>query len=163
MFIPESKKDDYKYTMSFTNQDKKEITVVVWNKSGPDGQAQSGMSLPPVLTFKLQPGGSRYVAFDENSQIAFSQDCERDPKRGNIRDCTWGEADYGNISNNRWSGYNRSSIPNSKGNVGLLTITCDVAETSSREENSFTHVDIPYAGGSVVPGPAAFHAFLGSD
>ena len=152
----------YKYSNTFTNPTPDKISVIVWNKSGKDGQPQSGMSLPPTLTFSLGPKESKAVAFDENSQVAFAQDCARDPMKGNLPDCTWGEADFGDLRNGGWSGYDRSSIPNSAGNTGLLTISCEGAKTSSKGSNSFTSAAQTNAGGSLAPGPAHFFTTMGA-
>ena len=153
---------NYKYSNTFSNPTGEKVTVIVWNKSGKDGQPQSGMSLPPTLKFDLGPQESVAVAFDENSQISFAQDCERDPSKGNIPNCTWGEADFGDLRNGGWSGYDRSSIPNSAGNTGLLTISCEGAQTSSQQSNSFTSAAQTNAGGSLAPGPAHFYTTMGA-
>ena len=154
--------EKYKYSNTFNNPTSDKITVIVWNKSGKDGQPQSGMSLPPTLTFSVGPNESKAVAFDENSQVAFAQDCERDPMKGNLPNCTWGEVDFGDLRNGGWSGYDRSSIPNSAGNTGLLTISCEGAKTSSQDSNSFTSAAQTNAGGSLAPGPAHFHTTMGA-
>ena len=158
---PEDAKS-YKYSNTFTNPTSDKITVILWNKSGPDGQPNSGMSLPPNLKFEVAPNQSVAVAFDENSQVAFAQDCARDPLKGNLPNCTWGEADFGDLRNGGWSGYDRSSIPNSAGNTGLLTISCEGAETSSKDSNSFTSAAQTNAGGSLAPGAAHFFTTMGA-
>lgn len=152
----------YKYSNTFTNPTSDKISVIVWNKSGKDGQPQSGMSLPPTLSFSLGPNESKAVAFDENSQVAFAQDCARDPLKGNLPNCTWGEVDFGDLRNGGWSGYDRSSIPNSAGNTGLLTISCEGAKTSSKASNSFTSAAQTNAGGSLAPGSAHFFTTMGA-
>lgn len=159
-FISESEDNKYKYTNQFCSESKEKITVIVWNKSGIDGQPQSGMSLPPNLKFDLGPGECRYVAFDENTQAAFSQDCARDPLKGNLPQCPWGEVDFGNQQNGGWSGYDRSTIVTGV-NSGVLTISCEGAETSSQEENSFTSASQTNAGGSKPPGEAHFKTKIG--
>lgn len=159
--VAESDLGKCKYSINFINQGGESITVIVWNKSGRDGQAQSGMSLEPNLKMPLGIGESQAVCFDENSQVAFSQDCKRDPLKGNLPDCTWGEADFGDLRNGAWSGYDRSSIPNGAGNTGLLTISCPDGETSSKESNSFENVAQTNAGGSLVPGPVHLKAQMG--
>ena len=154
--------EDYKYSNTFTNPTGEKLTVILWNKSGKDGQPQSGMSLDPLLKFDLDPNESKAVAFDENTQAAFSQDCPRDPMKGNLPNCTWGEIDFGDLRNGGWSGYDRSSIPNGAGNTGLLTISCEGAKTSSKEANSFTSAAQTNAGGALAPGPAHFKTTMGA-
>lgn len=152
----------FKYSNTFTNPTSDEIKVIVWNKSGKDGRPQSGMGLPPTITFALGPNESKAMAFDENTQAAFSQDCERDPMKGNLPNCTWGEIDFGDLRNGGWSGYDRSSIPNGAGNTGLLTISCEGAKTSSQESNSFTSAAQTNAGGALAPGAAHFSTTMGA-
>lgn len=153
---------DYKYSNTFTNPTSEKVTVIMWNKSGKDGRPQSGMGLDPLMTFSLDPNESKAVAFDENTQAAFSQDCPRDPMKGNLPDCTWGEVDFGDLRNGAWSGYDRSSIPNGAGNTGLLTMSSEGAKTSSKEENSFTSAAQTNAGGALAPGPAHFKTLIGA-
>lgn len=157
--IDESERDNYKYTLTFTNPHDEETTYIVWNKSGRDGQPQSGMALPPNLKFAVSPKKAQVIALDENSQISFSRDCERNVKSG-LADCTWGEADFGDRRNGGWSGYDCSSIPNTRGNVEYCKISCEGAKTSSNSYNSFTNVWQTNAGGSKAPGPVAIYAEL---
>ena len=160
ILIDESERSNYKYTLTLTNIHKAETTYIIWNKSGIDGQPQSGMGLEPNLKFTVSPKRSQVVAFDENTQISFSRDCPRNKLGGNLPDCTWGEADFGDLRNGGWSGYDCSSIPNTKGNVDYCKMSCEGAKTSSHEYNSFTDASQTNAGGSLAPGPAAFYAEL---
>lgn len=159
-FIDESERSNYKYTLTLTNIHNKDTTYIIWNKSGRDGQPQSGMGQEPNLKFTLSPRKAQVIAFDENTQISFSRDCERNERGGNLPDCTWGEADFGDLRNGGWSGYDCSSIPNTKGNVDYCKISCEGAKTSSHDYNSFTDVSQTNAGGSKPPGPVAFYAEL---
>lgn len=133
------------------------MNVIVWNKSGKDGQPQSGMGSTPNLNIPLGVGESKLVCFDENSQIAFSRDCTRSSV-SNSPDCTWGEADFGDLRNGAWSGYDVTSIANSAGNTENLAITCPNGKTSSQSENSFTNASQDNAGGAIAPGPMAIQA-----
>lgn len=160
IIVDESEKGNYKYTLTLSNIDNAETTYIIWNKSGKDGQPQSGMGLEPNLKFTVGPKKSQVIAFDENSQISFSRDCERNKLGGNLPDCTWGEADFGDLRNGGWSGYDCSSIPNSKGNVDYCKMSCEGGKTSSQDSNSFTDASQTNAGGSLAPGPVAFYAEL---
>ena len=153
---------NFKYTNTFTNPTSEKVQVILWNKSGKDGRPQSGMALPPLYTFSLDPQESKAMAFDENSQVAFSRDCARDPMKGNLPDCTWGEVDFGDVRNGGNSGYDRSSIPNGAGDTGVLNIKCDGAETSDKGFNSFTDVAQTHAGGAKPPGPAHLFTEIGA-
>ena len=164
MFIPNGDAKKYKYTLLFKNIGEKAMPINVWNKAGRDGQANSGGCTEPNLKFTLNGGESQTVAFDENTQGAFSRDCERGP--GNYPACVWGEFDYGDlrpadptgIANEGHSGFDRSSIPG--GHHEVLTMSCvDCAggeQTSSREKNRFVSDQQLSAGGDVEPGPAHF-------
>lgn len=147
-----------KYSIKFANNGAQSKTFILWNKSGRDGRPQSGMGDAPYLHLPVAAGQSQYVCFDENSQVAFSEDCPRNPSQGNLPDCTWGEADFGDLRNGGWSGYDRSSIPNTQGNTGFLTLSCPGGKTSSQDYNSFTDASQEDAGGAIAPGPAAIAA-----
>ncbi|MCJ1428467.1 hypothetical protein MMC29_006377 [Sticta canariensis] len=155
--VGESDNCDCKYSIKFINNGGASMEAIVWNKSGKDGQPQSGMGSEPNLKIPLGVGESQLVCFDENSQVSFSRNCKRNSV-SNIPDCTWGEADFGDLRNGAWSGYDVSSIPNSAGNTENLTITCPKAKTSSQQENSFTDASQEDAGGAVAPGSMAIQA-----
>lgn len=148
---------DCKYSIKLLNNGGASMEVIVWNKSGKDGKPQSGMGSDPNLKIPLGVGESQLVCVDENSQVAFSRNCQRNSV-SNIPDCTWGEADFGDLRNGAWSGYDVSSIANSDGNTENLAITCAKGKTSSQAENSFTDVSQEDAGGAVAPGPMAIQA-----
>ncbi|KAL8947489.1 MAG: hypothetical protein Q9222_006237 [Ikaeria aurantiellina] len=154
--------DKYKYTNIFKNTGSTSMPIQVWNKCGRDGQAQSGMGEEPNLKFTLQPGESKAVAFDENTLAAFSRQCDRD-KNSNLPMCVWGELTFGSEmpagptwqASNKWSGFDRSSIP--AGANEVLTMSCSSCgsdeTTSSREKNAWkTAADTPGKNG-VPPGP----------
>jgi len=155
------------YAITFINADRKSIQVAIWNKVGDNYQSPN---VPGPITgafrnafwkFTLGAGQSAAFAVDANSQIAFSQVCDLGPA-GNF-ECTWGEADFGSEPNNGWSGYDRSSIPNSKGNTGLLTVCAEGHGCSSKEANSFVSVSQTNAGGdlSIPAGSAHMKVTMG--
>ncbi|KAI4141890.1 MAG: hypothetical protein L6R39_005151 [Caloplaca ligustica] len=164
MYVPSA--DGYKYTTTFKNVGQNPIPVNVWNKAGRDGQANSGGCTEPNLKFTLAAGESKVVAFDENTQAAFSRDCDKGP--GGYPACVWGEVDFGDqrptdgtgVGNQGHSGFDRSSIPGGAGEI--LTMSClncgGGDQTSSREKNRFTSADQLSAGGQANPGPAHFLA-----
>ncbi|KAI4171495.1 MAG: hypothetical protein LQ343_004233 [Gyalolechia ehrenbergii] len=168
MFIPNDQVNSYKYTTMFKNVGQNPIPINVWNKAGRDGRANSGGCTEANLKFTLNAGESQAVAFDENTQAAFSRDCEKGP--GNYPACVWGEMDFGDLrpddatgaGNKGHSGFDRSSIPGGHGE--MLTMSCvDCAggeQTSSREKNRFTSAAQLSGGGQVNPGPAHFLAEL---
>ena len=145
------------YSITFTNSDSSPINVALWNKVG-DDYNQPGNPGPitgafrnAFFKFPLAAGQSAAFAVDKDSQVAFSQACDR--SGAGAFDCTWGEADFANESNGGWSGYDRSSIPNSKGNQGLLTVCADGHDCSSAETHSFVSAAQTDAGGNLAVGP----------
>ncbi len=150
--IFESDVANYKYTNVISNTGSAEITVIVWNKACPDGNV-AGWSCPN-MKLQIPAGGKQALAFDEDTQGGLSLDCGTDPTRGGVPNCTWGEFDFGNKKNYGWSGYDRSSIPNSNGNTGKLTMSSQSGVESSAKENSFTDASQLSGGGSLVAGPA---------
>ncbi|KAL8637435.1 MAG: hypothetical protein Q9226_009122 [Calogaya cf. arnoldii] len=158
----------YKYTNTFKNTGSNPIPIQIWNKCGRDGASQSGMGESAAnMKFSLQPGQSQAVAFDENTIAAFSRDCERDPKKGNLPQCVWGELNFGSEmpavndkkAAEKWSGFNRSSIP--AGANEILTITCTSCDEKAREEtksgkgqNTWETAGDPWHKNGVPPGDA---------
>ncbi|KAF7115318.1 hypothetical protein CNMCM5793_001954 [Aspergillus hiratsukae] len=107
---PENAKK-YKHVAQFTGSNTDPWTVVFWNKIGPDG-GLNGWYGNSALTFTLQPGETKYVAFDENSQgswgAAKGNELPKDQWGG--YSCTWGEFDFDSGINGGWSGWDVSAI-----------------------------------------------------
>ena len=158
--------DKYKYTNTFKNTGSNPLTIQIWNKEGRDGAPQSGMCEEPNMKLTVQPGQSQTVAFDENTTAAFSRDCKRDGSSG-IPMCVWGELTFGGEmaavgdkkASNKWSGFNRSSIP--AGANEILTITCTSCDAKAREEtksgkeqNTWETAGDAFHRNGVPPGPA---------
>ncbi|KAL8645304.1 MAG: hypothetical protein Q9226_007365 [Calogaya cf. arnoldii] len=159
--------DKYKYTNTFKNTGSNPITIQIWNKEGRDGDAQSGQGQDPNIKFTLQAGQSQAIAFDENTNAAFSRDCKRDKENGNIAKCVWGELSFGSEmpaigqygSSKKWSGFNRSSIIGGANEV--LTMTCTSCGEKARDEtmsgkgqNTWETAGDPFHRNGVPPGPA---------
>ena len=153
-----SSADGYTYTNTYHNNNQSPITIIIWNKSGDKSKGQgpnAGQSSTPTLGFTLAAGASQIVAFDANSQVAWSRDCTRRSDDG-APDCTWGEGDFGNVSNQGWSGYDVSSIQNSAGNNEAMCITSSAQNAgleSSNLKNNWVATDQANqgAGGSIPP------------
>ncbi|RHZ71402.1 hypothetical protein CDV55_108294 [Aspergillus turcosus] len=107
---PENAKN-YKHVAQFTGSNTDPWTVVFWNKIGPDG-GLNGWYGNSALTIHLQPGETKYVAFDENSQggwgAAKGTELPKDQWGG--YSCTWGEFDFDSGVNDGWSGWDVSAI-----------------------------------------------------
>ncbi|KAL8754561.1 MAG: hypothetical protein Q9199_004257 [Rusavskia elegans] len=158
--------DKYKYTNTFKNTGSNPLTIQIWNKVGRDGAAQSGMGEEPNMMFTVQPGQSQTVAFDENTTAAFSRKCDRSTQ-SNIPMCVWGEITFGcempavgdKKASDKWSGFNRSSIP--AGANEILTITCTSCDAKAREEtksgkgqNTWETAGDPFHKNGIRPGIA---------
>lgn len=157
------------YSITFTNGDSSPIKVAMWNKVGDDnsiaGRDMTGATRNAFFLFPLEAHQSASFAIAENSQIAFSQACDRNEANGQF-ECTWGEADFAdaNKPNNGASGYDRSSIPNGAGNTGLLTVSADGYDASSESANSFVSTSQLNTGGKTnIPSgqPAHIKVTLG--
>lgn len=102
----------YKYVAKFTGSNDQPWTVVIWNKIGPDNK-MDGWYGHSALRFVLAPGETRYVAFDEDSEGAWSAS---PGTKGITVDhwggytSTWGEFSFGDQENDGWSGWDVSAI-----------------------------------------------------
>lgn len=111
--------DGYDFTATFINTQSKTITINVWNKGGSNNDNLSGASRAPkdtTLTFSLQPGAKKIVAFMEDSQIGWAQSTKINS--WGAFDTTWGEANFVKAG----SGFDVSAIPNSRGNTYNMAI-----------------------------------------
>ncbi|PGH01303.1 hypothetical protein GX51_05358 [Blastomyces parvus] len=163
--IPESAASKYKYVAQIQGQNTKPWTVVFWNKMGPDGKL-TGHYGNSALTFTLNPGETKYVAFDENTQGGFgAYPGPSLPKNiwGGYA-CTWGEFDFGSIPNKGWSGFDVSAIQAqlSKLPVQGMKIcqiggggVCSIAKDGGGFDNAYQAQDhaIGGIGGNLTPGP----------
>ncbi|OJJ72869.1 hypothetical protein ASPBRDRAFT_42616 [Aspergillus brasiliensis CBS 101740] len=102
---------EYKHVVRIDGSETDDWTVVFWNKIGPDG-GLNGWYGNSALTLTIKPGTTRYVAFDDDSQggwgAAKGDKLPTDEYGG--YSCTWGEFDFGNTSNDGWSGWDVSAI-----------------------------------------------------
>jgi len=136
---------NYAYTAEFHNTQSKPITVNIWNKVGPDMQVLSGSALAPkntTLTFVLPAGKSQIVAFDEDTQAAFSEAVSSTTASGAYQ-TTWGELEFRKTG----SGYDVSAI-NNPNNDYAMTITSAEAPacTSDRTQNFWLTASEPVGG-----------------
>lgn len=110
--VTPEKAKNYKHVVEFKGSNEDPWTVVFWNKMGPDGKLDGWYNGNAALKFTLEPGTTRYVAFDDDSQgswgAAKGENLPTDQAGG--YSCTWGEFDFANSSNNGWSGWDVSAI-----------------------------------------------------
>jgi len=159
--IPANAASLYKYKTKFVSTASDTIKIIIWDKVGPDGMPNSGQFSPPVVSFDLAPGATQYVAFDENSQVAWCHDTGRKTQWG-AYDCSYGEADFGNLSNNQWSGADHSSIQNTQGSNMPMTIICPTGEVSSNLANGYVADTQPGGiGCNIPPGPVELTCNIG--
>lgn len=113
MEVAENVVDKYTYVQKYTNVAKEKYQVRCANKMGADGQLTGMFDVPSQnqLVFDLAPGQSKYVAAMENTQLAcaFGPGTVEKTSHGQFAG-NWLEADFGNTSNNKWSGADCSSL-----------------------------------------------------
>lgn len=109
--VSAQKASQYKHVVEFKGNNVEPWTVVFWNKIGPDGKLD-GWYGNSALKFTLEPGETRYVAFDDDTQggwaAAKGEDVPKDQFGGYCT--TWGEFDFSSSANNGWSGWDVSAI-----------------------------------------------------
>lgn len=111
--ISENEASKYKYVVRVTGHNKEAWTVGFWNKIGANG-GQNGFFGEPPVTFTLNSGETKYVAFDENTQAGMgaAKGSSGGLPKGNsgIISCTWGEFNFGDSSMNNASAFDVSAI-----------------------------------------------------
>ncbi|GIJ99181.1 hypothetical protein Aspvir_001307 [Aspergillus viridinutans] len=162
----------YKHVAQFVGSNTDPWTVVFWNKIGPDG-GLNGWYGHSALTITLQPGETKYVAFDENSQggwgAAKGTELPKDQYGG--YSCTWGEFDFDSTINHGWSGWDVSAIQamNAGHEVQGMKICNHAGELCSVITHGLSKVidaytaDLAYVdgiGGKVLPGPTRLRVHI---
>lgn len=111
MLIDSSVVDDYKYVSRVENIDDSDYECVAYLKVGPDGGINGFFGGNEALRFTLPGGTVQHVAADENTQGGIICD------KGSIPlttygafASTWAEFDFGNESNDEWSGADASCL-----------------------------------------------------
>lgn len=109
--VPADSASMYKYVAQFTGQNTEPWTVVFWNKYGPDGKMDGWFGYG-ALTLTMNPGDTKYVAFQDDSNGGWSA-----AKGDNVPTglnggyvATWGEFDFSSDGNSGWSGFDVSAI-----------------------------------------------------
>lgn len=117
----------YKYTTVYTNVDDKEYEVICSLKIGPTGLIDGFWHAP--VSFKLAPGESQTVAYDENTQgfCAFAPGSVPKTSFGEYAG-SWVEYDFGSERNNKWSGADCSSLVAVSENMDIPG--CQVCDSS---------------------------------
>lgn len=113
MTVPNSIADKYQYVQKYTNVASEPYQVVCANKMGADGQLTGMFKVEgqQQLIFTLQPGETKTVVADDNTQgvCAFAPKEVPRTTHGQYAG-VWAEFDFGNTSNKGWSGADCSSL-----------------------------------------------------
>jgi hypothetical protein len=113
MVVPNEIADKYKYVQKFENVDKVAYQVICANKMGADGQNTGSFVVEgqEPLTFTVQPGETKTVVDDKNTQgiCAWAPNKVPVTPYGQLAG-VWGEFDAENASNDGWSGADCSSL-----------------------------------------------------
>lgn len=111
--VPAAVADQYQYVQKYTNVAGSKYEVRCANKMGADGELTGMFDVPGQnqLVFDLQPGETKYVAAMGNTQMvcAFAPGTVGKTAHGQFAG-NWVESDFGNTSNNKWSGADCSSL-----------------------------------------------------
>ncbi|KAM3465170.1 hypothetical protein MY5147_009351 [Beauveria neobassiana] len=164
MHIDSSAASSYDYTMKFVNSGGSEEACTCWNKIGPDGGINGFFKNNQAMDFKLPANGEAYVAVDGNSQIGCACGPGEVPTTffGQFAS-TWVEADFGNESNNKWSGFDASCLVSAANGLDIPALkvcddkTCSTIFKGGKGDNAYVggmEAD-DGVGGNVAPGPLA--------
>lgn len=111
MMVDNDHAEEYKYTTTFSNASGKDQKCVCFNKIGPDGGINGFFTGNEALSFDLPKNGKAVLAADENSQGGCACGAGEVPLTtfGEFAS-TWLEFDFGNESNDGWSGADASCL-----------------------------------------------------
>ncbi|KAM3556430.1 hypothetical protein MY1884_005063 [Beauveria asiatica] len=170
MKIDSSAASLYKYTMKFVNNGGSDLACTCWNKIGPDGGINGSFSNNQALDFTLPGNGEVYIAVDDNSQIGCACGLGKVPTTNSGQFAsTWVEADFGNESNKKWSGFDASCLVSAANNLDIPALevcdstTCSTIAAGGKGKNAYVggmEAD-DGVGGNVAPGPLALTVTVG--
>lgn len=113
MVVPNSIAKKYKYVQEYTNVADEPYQVICANKMGADGQLTGMFKVEgqEQLIFMLQPGETKTVVADDNTQGVCAFAPKEVPRtiHGQYAG-VWAEFDFANTSNKGWSGADCSSL-----------------------------------------------------
>lgn len=171
--VSAGKAKNYKYVAQFSGSNKKDWTVVIWNKIDKSGK-MGGWFGNACRTFTLPPGAKKYFAFDEDSQggwaAAEGSSVPTRPYLGYVT--TWGEFDFGSSINKGGSGFDVSAIVAQNATMPIMGMKiCDVLTPGSCSsitknagliQNAYTALerDIGGIGGNLAPNPVRLDIHL---
>lgn len=162
----------HQYTAKFTGQNTEPWTIVFWNKIGPDGQ-MDGWYGHSALTLTLNPGDTKYVAFDPNSQGGWAAAPGSSIPTDNYGgySATWGEFDFGDAQNGGWSGFDVSAIQAQAAGQTVQgmqicqaggNVCSTISGAAAVVENAYTKAEASQGGigGNLPAGPVALDVVI---
>ena len=149
--------DGHDYSITFTANSP--VTVALWNKVGDDwqtpGRQLTGASRNAWFLFDLAAGEKAVIGVAANSQVSFSQVCDRN---GNGQfNCPWGEADFSDTANSAWNGYDYSVMANNYVNSGGISVTVDGYDVSDSTKCGFYKAGQENTGCNTNPPAGSMH------
>ncbi|KAH7163544.1 hypothetical protein B0J13DRAFT_38750 [Dactylonectria estremocensis] len=145
MVVSKSIASQYDYTTTFNNDVDEDQSCVCFNKIGPDGKSINGFfNGNEAISFTLPASGSKVVAFEANSQGGCVCGVGEVPLTtiGEFAG-TWLEFDFGNTSNDDWSGADASCLVSAawKEDIPALKVcgagTCSTIYSGGEGENAY--------------------------
>ena len=129
--------EGHDHSITFTA--KSPVSMAFWNKYGDDwpteGRNLTGASRNAWFIFDLAANEKAVIGVAPNSQVAFSQLCDRN-ENGQFN-CPWGEADFSDSINGGWNGYDYSVEANNYVNSGGISVTVDGYDASDSKACGF--------------------------
>lgn len=157
----------YDYTIRFINEGHSKQECKCWNKIGPTGGLSGFFEGNEAITFTLPVGGQQFVAFNVNSQIGCSCHADSVPlTEWHQFASTWVEADFGNQSNDNYTGFDASCLVAAKYGLAIpgLSVcgngTCSIIHPGGTGDNAYVSgmEAVDGVGGNIAAGPVALTA-----
>ncbi|KAF6240146.1 hypothetical protein HO173_001756 [Letharia columbiana] len=149
--------DGHDYSITFAA--KSPVTIALWNKVGDDwqtsGRTMTGASRNAWFLFDLAANENAVIGVAANSQVSFSQVCDRN-ENGQFN-CPWGEADFSDTNNGAWSGYDYSVEANNYVNSGGISVTVDGFDVSDSNGCGFYKAGQEDTGCNTNPPAGSMH------
>lgn len=164
MEIDSNTASDYEYTIKFVNMGNQKQQCKLWNKIGRTGKVNGFFTGNEAMTFELAGNGQQTVAVEGNSQIGGACYPGSVPLTiyGQFAS-TWFEADFGNTSNQKYSGFDASCLVAAASGLdipGLEVCGKDICSTINKGGSGTNAYlagmeALDGVGGNLGPGPAA--------
>ncbi|KEY66644.1 hypothetical protein S7711_01938 [Stachybotrys chartarum IBT 7711] len=170
MIVDNDVADEYKYTTTFTNDSGEDQSCVCFLKIGPEGLINGFFEGNQAVNFDLPAGGKRVLAADENSQGGCACGAGGVPltSHGGFAS-TWLEFDFGNTSNDGWSGADASCLVSAAYGLDIPGLqvcghgTCSTINPGGTGTNAYLGgmEALDGVGLNIVPGKARLNVVVG--